>query len=78
MVLTDLTEMVPLIRRNVAKNKETLQGTADVQAFEWGSDIKSLATEQDQMFDMVLAADCIYYKEVYYTTLKILVSRGAK
>lgn len=64
VVLTDLPEMVPLIKRNVTKNKESLKGQAEVKAFEWGSDISLLNHEDHQGFDMVLAADCIYYKEV--------------
>ncbi len=61
MVLTDLPEMVPLMKKNVMKNKSSLSGKVEARAFEWGSDCSSLGTGQ---FDLVLAADCIYYKEV--------------
>lgn len=68
VVLTDLQEMIPLIIKNVAKNSSVLKGKVDVQVFDWGSDIKSLPYCEDEGFegfDVVLVADCIYYKEVF-------------
>ncbi len=61
VLVTDLPEMIPLIKRNVSRNKEFLSGQVQVRAFEWGSDIAQL---QQPNFDMVLAADCIYYEKV--------------
>lgn len=68
-MLTDLPEMVPLIKKNVSHNAPNLKGITSVKAFEWGSDISNLTTfcsEFASGFDVVLAADCIYYKEVEY------------
>ena len=56
--------MVPLMKRNASKNSAVLQGKVSTQAFEWGSDTSSLTTERCGSFNIVLAADCIYYKEV--------------
>lgn len=64
-LLTDLPEMVPLMKKNVAKNSPFLEGKANVKPFEWGTEISSLVPHSDQGFQIVLAADCIYYKEVY-------------
>lgn len=64
VVLTDLPEMVPLMKRNAAKNSAALKGKVAAQAFEWGTDIQSLTKDKCGCFDIVLAADCIYYKEV--------------
>jgi len=61
-----LQEMIPLIIKNVAKNSSVLKGKVDIQVFDWGSDIKSLPNCEGG-FDIVLVADCIYYKEVFLT-----------
>ena len=63
VTITDLIEMVPLMKKNVTHNK--LGHTASVHTFQWGSDPSSLLPK-DETFDIVLAADCIYYKEVSY------------
>ena len=65
-VLTDLLEMVPLMKRNSVKNLPVIQGKVLVQPFEWGSDITPLISQESNGFDIVVAADCIYYKEVRY------------
>ena len=62
--MTDLPEMVPLIKRNISKNSSSLLGVASAKAFEWGTDISSLVSDSSEGFHVVLAADCIYYKEV--------------
>lgn len=66
--MTDLPEMVPLIKRNLFKNTPLLQGAGSAKAFEWGSDMSGLVSHTDKGFDIVLAADCIYYKEVFVYT----------
>lgn len=66
VTITDLIEMVPLVKKNVIHNK--LGHTASVHTFQWGSD-PSFLLSKDETFDMVLAADCIYYKEVSYNHL---------
>ncbi len=70
--MTDLPEMIPLIKRNISKNVSVLQGVATAKAFEWGTDISSLVPDSNEGFHVVLAADCIYYKEVLkITSIKI-------
>lgn len=56
--------MVPLIKRNVNKNANSLKGRVEVKPFEWGTDLELLSGSSNIDFDVVLAADCIYYKEV--------------
>lgn len=63
-LLTDLPEMVPLMKKNVSTNSSLLEGVANVKPFEWGTEISSLVPHKDQSFHIVIAADCIYYKEV--------------
>lgn len=63
-LMTDLPEMIPLMKRNLYKNAPLVQGTISAKAFEWGSDISSLVAHSDKSFDIVLAADCLYYRKV--------------
>lgn len=63
-LLTDLPEMVPLMKKNVSTNLSLLEGAANVKPFEWGTEISNIVPHRDQSFHIVLAADCIYYKEV--------------
>ncbi|KAI9562990.1 hypothetical protein GHT06_010446 [Daphnia sinensis] len=80
-VMTDLPEMVPLIKRNLLKNTLLLQGAGSVKAFEWGSDMSGLVSDTDKGFDIVLAADCIYYKEsldAFIKTIEDLSSHSNK
>ncbi|XP_057368238.1 protein N-lysine methyltransferase METTL21D-like [Daphnia carinata] len=71
-LMTDLPEMVPLIKRNLLKNTPLLQGAGSAKAFEWGSDISGLVSRTDKGFDIVLAADCIYYKESLNAFIKTI------
>jgi predicted nicotinamide N-methyase len=63
-LITDLPEMIPLMKRNISKNAASLKGAHSAKAFEWGSDISSIVPNSNEGFHIVLAADCIYYKEV--------------
>lgn len=63
-LMTDLPEMVPLMKKNLSKNATSLTGAHKAKAFEWGSDISSIVPNINEGFHAVLAADCIYYKEV--------------
>jgi hypothetical protein len=56
--------MIPLMKRNLSKNAASLKGAHSAKAFEWGSDISSIVPNSNKGFHIVLAADCIYYKEV--------------
>lgn len=71
-LMTDLPEMVPLIKRNLFKNIPLLQGAGSAKAFEWGSDMSGLVSHTDKGFDIVLAADCIYYKESLNAFIKTI------
>ncbi|KAK4026367.1 hypothetical protein OUZ56_015370 [Daphnia magna] len=71
-LMTDLPEMVPLIKRNLFKNTPLLQGAGSAKAFEWGSDMSGLVSHTDKGFDIVLAADCIYYKESLNAFIKTI------
>jgi hypothetical protein len=64
--MTDLPEMIPLMKRNLSKNAALLKGVHKAKAFEWGSDISRIVPNSDEGFHVVLAADCIYYKEVIW------------
>lgn len=56
--------MVPLMKKNISKNSSHLEGMAKAKAFNWGSEIHHLVPQSDQGFNLVLAADCLYYQEV--------------
>lgn len=66
-MITDLPSMIPLIKRNVKKNESSLKGNVEVKPFEWGSDLQLLHGPKEVEFDVILVADCIYYKEVCFT-----------
>ena len=65
------------MKRNAANNSAALQGKVSARAFEWGSDVDSLTEEKCGGFDIVLAADCIYYKEVapsqYHSVVRLII-----
>lgn len=65
VLLTDLADMIPLMKRNLVKNLTALSaGFARVEVFEWGTDFNHLLPEGGEGYDLVLVADCIYYREV--------------
>ena len=61
------------MKRNSVKNLPVIQGKVLVQPFEWGSDITPLISQESNGFDIVVAADCIYYKEVRYCQRSITI-----
>lgn len=63
-LITDLPSMIPLIKRNVKKNESSLKGNVEVKPYEWGTDLQLLSSSVANDFDIILVADCIYYKEV--------------
>ncbi|XP_046447702.1 protein N-lysine methyltransferase METTL21D-like [Daphnia pulex] len=71
-LITDLPEMIPLMKRNISKNAASLKGAHSAKAFEWGSDISSIVPNSNEGFHIVLAADCIYYKESLDAFVKTL------
>lgn len=62
VILTDLPEITPILKRNVRLNKEYVKknnGRIDVISLPWGtSNLKKKP-------DIILLADCIYYIQVY-------------
>ncbi|CAH2001170.1 unnamed protein product [Acanthoscelides obtectus] len=59
VLLTDLPQALPLLRQNVEENKSKLKGCVEIEALDWGSPCKINCTP-----DVILLAECIYYKEV--------------
>ncbi|KAG0713293.1 Protein-lysine methyltransferase METTL21D [Chionoecetes opilio] len=60
VTLTDLPELLPLLEINRVQNKSNISGVLEVQQLIWGD------TQQIQTIkipDVILLADCIYYKE---------------
>ncbi|XP_028131301.1 protein N-lysine methyltransferase METTL21D isoform X2 [Diabrotica virgifera virgifera] len=74
VTLTDLPEALPLLKLNVETNKtcwEHTHGYADVSTLDWGKEV-----ELKWSPDLILLADCIYYKEsipLLFKTLKKVV-----
>ena len=60
VTITDLPEFVPLMRLNVDMNKHLCKYPVAAEALRWGDDVSSRFSN----VDIVLIADCIYYKEV--------------
>ncbi|GFO28945.1 protein-lysine methyltransferase mettl21d-like [Plakobranchus ocellatus] len=65
-VVSDLPELVPLIKQNIDTNREKLSGSCQAAALTWGDEdqMKSL---KDASFpegpDYIMVADCVYYQE---------------
>lgn len=65
MILTDLPEALPLLKRNIVENKTAIVsqgGFATAETLAWG-DMESDILKSNT-FDYVLLADCVYYEEV--------------
>lgn len=61
VLLTDLPEIVPNLRRNVDANRAILNGEVDVAVLDWRDNAGG--REESEKFDVVLAADPIYSPE---------------
>ncbi|XP_063860985.1 protein N-lysine methyltransferase METTL21D-like isoform X1 [Scylla paramamosain] len=60
VTLTDLPELLPLLKINCAQNTPNIHGVAEVQQLTWGNTHQIQAIEVP---DVILLADCIYYGE---------------
>ena len=61
VVLTDLSEYVPLLEQNIKSNSALCKGEICAQQLKWGTpvtDPKLLSP------DFILVSDCVYYEEV--------------
>lgn len=85
IVATDLGIMLPLLRKNAAANvshRMQSNGMFDVRELAWSSDPqeidRQLSDLQDQRFDLVLCADCVYQVEFVPALVDTLryVARG--
>lgn len=65
-LITDLPDFIPLIEMNITENKSLIKGSAKALPLRWGED-----TVQDY-FHYILLADCIYYEEVPFFSLRML------
>eukprot|EP00731_Ephydatia_muelleri_P000094 Em0001g94a len=61
VLLTDLPEIVPLMKENICINSATLRGSAEAMALVWGHDVLP-----GMKPDVVLMADTIYHEEQWY------------
>lgn len=61
MTLTDLPELLPLLKINCAQNTPNTRGVAEVQQLIWGD---TQHIQAIKVPDVILLADCIYYGEV--------------
>lgn len=60
MTLTDLPELLPLLKINCAQNTPNTRGVAEVQQLTWGD---TQHIQAIKVPDVILLADCIYYGE---------------
>jgi hypothetical protein len=71
--MTDLYEVMPLLRKNVDANQavwSSCGGKVYTEVLQWGSEIQNWKTP-----DVLLLADCVYYMEVYICTITIVGSK---
>lgn len=70
--MTDLPEVLENLRNNIEHNRTVwgpLGGSATAKALKWGSsDVEDISPP-----DLLIAADCVYYEEVWF-----LIERFAK
>ena len=57
VMLTDLKELVPLLKENIERNKESVEGTAVSRTLIWGE------TSGLDIPDVILMSDLVYYSE---------------
>ena len=59
MIVSDLSEHLPLLKRNAERNKGHINNNLEVQEIRWGrqEDAKDLNP------DLVLVSDCVYYED---------------
>ncbi|XP_064480232.1 protein N-lysine methyltransferase METTL21D-like [Ornithodoros turicata] len=59
VLLTDLPELLPLIKMNVNENERILKGEVDVRSLQWGSCAENCKDKPD----VLLMSECVYYEE---------------
>lgn len=64
VLLTDLSEAVPLLKHNIDKNNKKFnkESQVEVSTLTWSLE-EAEKLVKDKTFDFVLVADCIYYEE---------------
>ena len=73
VVLSDVTEMLPLLEANVARNRAVTTAEVDVVALHWGEDD---VHEDLPPLDWILASDCVYSMEAIEPLLDALVAHA--
>ncbi|GJQ69225.1 hypothetical protein Trydic_g6374 [Trypoxylus dichotomus] len=67
VMLTDLSEAIPLLRFNINKNKSLCRGSVRCAILKWGENI-----DFGYIPGKILLADCVYYKESIDSLIKTL------
>ena len=65
---------MPLLEKNVDRNREAFSGKIEAKELRWGVDEDLKCFETDPAVDIVLVSDCIYYE----ASIKPLVQTLAK
>ncbi|XP_063697425.1 protein N-lysine methyltransferase METTL21D [Culicoides brevitarsis] len=75
VLLTDLDEAIPLLQVNVDKNKEKFDKSTkvEVKALKWSTEDAAKLIE-NEIFDVILVSDCIYYEESIEPLIETLVT----
>ncbi|KAJ8945894.1 hypothetical protein NQ318_002736, partial [Aromia moschata] len=76
VLLTDLSEVLPSLKLNVHSNKSNWhngKGCADVAPLVWGQDL-----EIEPRPDLIVLADCVYYKKSVDLLIKTLRGAGVE
>ncbi|KAG9285409.1 hypothetical protein G9A89_010884 [Geosiphon pyriformis] len=78
IILTDLEQVLPLIRHNLTKNSQSLFRKDDdisVNRLEWGSteDAKHILSQHNGSVDLVIASDLVYFPELFQPLIRTLL-----
>lgn len=73
--ITDLEQVLPLIRDNVRTHYENKPDQADIyiEPLHWGNKEHGRALLQEGEFDLVVISDCVYFPELFPLLIETLV-----
>uniref|UniRef100_A0A1I7TXC1 Protein-lysine methyltransferase METTL21D n=1 Tax=Caenorhabditis tropicalis TaxID=1561998 RepID=A0A1I7TXC1_9PELO len=72
VIITDLPERIPLIKKNVEANRNVTEGRIQIQVLDWTKDTIPSG------LDLILAVDCVYYNSTVDPLIHLLVDCDSK
>jgi len=73
VILTDLEENLDLLNHNIKNNLEHLDTDISAHVLKWGDKPAIKTILKERRFDVILVADCVYYKECLVDLVNTMV-----